>query len=375
MTEPGFRVDSIRHERPYRARSAFSGYHTFSDGHGAVLVAPPAAAGMREAAGRALPKETGGLLSGRTLRDSQGDYVLVSGFVRAGPGAGRSAAFEISPQETARLREEAYRCDPTGDVVGWWHSHPRPSGYSQTDLNTQAIFTQPDSVGLLVFAQGEPWLTAYMGPKARRLDYQAAMRAPGHAHPTGNGPATVRRPQPDQVVLGGHRTAGPQPVSWPSGGGRSVRRVVVITGCALLLILAVAAAVTLFGLSGQISSEQQQVSSQVSAGQRQLASQVSAARQQLASEIKRAGGPPPAPAYVSYACVPTVGSNGKYSGSITCTATPSVAGKIKWFLDSKHAGTGPTCVLPVPLGSQHTVQAVLETSSGPVPGPTQHLSF
>lgn len=366
MTEPGFRVESIRQAAPYRARSAFGGYHSFTDGNGAVLVEPLVARDMREAACRAYPKETGGLLSGRTLRDTFGDYVLVSGFVQAGPGAGRSAAFEISPGETALLREEAYRSDPTGDVVGWWHSHLRSSGYSQTDLNTQAIFTQPDSIGLLVAAQGEPWITAYMGPESRRLRHQGTMRAPGQAHPTGNGPATVS-PRPDQVVLSSPGPPRAKPVARSPGRSRFVLRLAVITGGALLLILAIVAAFTLFGLSAQIRSAQQQVSSQVSSAQ-----------QQLSGEIKHPASPPAAPASISYACVPALGSNGKYSGSVNCTATPSGStGTVKWYLDGKLKGTGPTCVLPVPLGSggQHTVQAVLQTPTGPVDGPPEHLSF
>src|SRR5260370_34933674 len=114
-----------------------------------VVVEPRTAQAVRAAAHRALPKETGGLLSGRTLRDGEGQYVLVSGFVQAGPSAGRSAAFEMSPQETERLKVESYLAYPTADMVGWWHSHTIPSSYSTTDLNTQTIFTQPETVGLL----------------------------------------------------------------------------------------------------------------------------------------------------------------------------------------------------------------------------------
>ena len=179
---------------PFRQRVAFNGYQTFGDGDNAVLVEPATARSLRAAASKALPLETGGLLSGRTLRDAGGHYVLVIGFVEARPGSGRTATFKISPQETERLRGESSRADPTADVVGWWHSHPYPSSYSATDLASQSMWTQPHSVGLLVFADGEHWARVYMGPGATSLGYPIAARSPGPARP----PGTTGSPGLDQ---------------------------------------------------------------------------------------------------------------------------------------------------------------------------------
>lgn len=380
MTDPGFRVDSIRQTDPFRARAAFGGYQVFHDGNRAVLVEPAAAAGLRDAAQKAHPKETGGLLSGRTLRDSDGQYVLVSGFVQAGPGAGRSAAFEISPQATARLREEAHRAYPTADVVGWWHSHLVPSSYSQTDLNTQAIFTQPDCVGLLVFARDEPWAVAYMGPESRRLGYPTGVRMPGPARPEENGQVAAD-PPPDQPVLSMPDPPTPKDGAWtsPSRSQGLVRLAVITEGVLILiLILAIVVAVTVIGLSSQFNSAQRQVSRQVSSGERQLASQVTTARQELAREINNAAAASPAPASVSYGCVPALSPNGQYRGSFTCKATTSVSsGVVRWYLDGRYAGTGSALIVQAPLspGTHHSVQPILQTSSGRYPAPVQQLSL
>jgi proteasome lid subunit RPN8/RPN11 len=376
MTEPGFRIESIRQAAPFRARAAFGGYQAFGDGNGAVLVEPATAQSLREAAENAFPKETGGLLSGRTLRDSDGPYVLVSGFVQAGPGAGRSAAFEISPQETALLREEAHRAHPTADVVGWWHSHLGPSSYSQTDFNTQAIFTQPDSVGLLVFARDKPWAAAYMGPEARKLGYPAAMRVPGPDRPAENGQVAVD-PPPDQPVLSIPGPPAPGNDPWPSPSrSQGLVRLLILMGAVLILILilAVVVAFTVLGLPSQISSLRQQVSGQVSAGERHLAGQVSSAQQQLSGELKTATTALPAPASVSYACVPALAPSGQFA----CTATPSVSsGEVRWYVDGKYKGSGGTFVVRMlpGNGAHHSVQAILVTSGGRYPAPVLQLSI
>ena len=100
-----------------------------SVGSKTVLVEPTTAKALRDAARKALPKETGGLLSGRLLRDSEGQYVLVSGFVQAGPSAGRSAAFEMSPQATRTCGKSRIAPIPPRT---WWGggTHTGPSSYS-----------------------------------------------------------------------------------------------------------------------------------------------------------------------------------------------------------------------------------------------------
>lgn len=170
MTAPGFEVEAVEHGVPFRDRAVFGGSHQFADpGATTVIVGPEIVGRLRSAAVREHPRETGGLLSGRVLRDSGGRYVIISGFVQAAAGTGRAGAFVMSAQATAALRAEAARRQPTADVIGWWHSHAQPSEYSGTDRSTQGVWIQPDCVGLLVFASGTPWAHAYLGPQARRL--------------------------------------------------------------------------------------------------------------------------------------------------------------------------------------------------------------
>lgn len=170
MTAPGFEVGAVGHGVPFRDRAVFAGYHQFADpGATTVIVAPEVAGRLRDAAVREHPQETGGLLSGRVLRDSGGPYVVISDFVRAAPGTGRAGTFVMPPQATAALRAQAARRQPTADVIGWWHSHARPSEYSDADRSTQEMWIPPDCVGLLVFASGTPWAHAYLGPQARQL--------------------------------------------------------------------------------------------------------------------------------------------------------------------------------------------------------------
>ena len=352
MTDPGFRVEGIRQAAPFRARAAFGGYQTFSDGNRTVLVEPATANLLRGAAEEAYPMETGGLLSGRILRDSDGQYVLVSGAVQAEPSAGRSAAFEISPQATALLREEAHRAYPTADVVGWWHSHRVPSSYSQTDLNTQTIFTQPESVGLLVFARGEPWAAAYMGPEAKKLGNPAALQAAESARPDENGQAATN-PRQDQPTRSIPDPPPPTDYIWLPQGPM---RLAVITACVLLLALLLAITVAVLGLPSQIGS----------------------AQRQLSGEIKDAVAALPAAASVSYSCIPALASNGQYSGFFNCKATTSVPwGEVKWYLDGKYEASGHAVAIPVQLnrGAHHQIQAILETSAGRYPAPAQPLSL
>jgi proteasome lid subunit RPN8/RPN11 len=179
MAPPGLEGE---HGVPFRDRAVFAGSHQFADpGATTIVVAPEIVSRLRSAAVRERPRETGGLLSGRVLRDSGGRYVIVSDFVQAAPGTGRPGMFVMSPQATAALRAEAVRRQPTADVVGWWHSHAQPSEYSDADRLTQEMWIAPDCVGLLVFASGTPWAHAYLGPQARRLTalaWPALSRAP-----------------------------------------------------------------------------------------------------------------------------------------------------------------------------------------------------
>jgi proteasome lid subunit RPN8/RPN11 len=378
MTDPGFRVESIRQTDPFRSRAAFDGFQSFDNGKNAVLVEPVTARSLRAAASRARPDETGGLLSGRTLRDAGGDYVLVSGFVEARPGSGKAVAFEISPQETDRLREESSRANPTADVVGWWHSHRRPSSYSPTDLNTQSVWKQPRSVGLLVFAEGDEWARAYMGPEASDLGYSTAARphrgalarqsvaehrlstpsAPGAARPDGNGQA-VADAQPDQSAWVIPDPPG-KPDWQPTPRQRGLLRLAAMIVFALVLILIVYLVATVHGLSGQISSGQHQLSGQLNT--RQLAAQIRSGQRQLAKQIKSAIVTPPAPPSVSWSCVP------QSLDVLSCTAAPSTAsGTILWKRNGAFLSkTGPSVTFTIPPGHPSSIQAVLKAPSGTI---------
>jgi hypothetical protein len=381
MTDPGFKVESIQHAAPFRVRASFGGYEAFGDRNGMVLVEPGTAQALRTAAHRALPQETGGLLSGRALRDGDGQYVLVSGFVQAGPSAGRSAAFEMSPQETERLKVESYLAYPTADMVGWWHSHSVPSSYSTTDLNTQTIFTKPESVGLLVFATGQPWATVYLGPKATKLGYLTRVRGPEPARPDDNGrpAAGARHGQGQPVPTSSNAVT--RKIWHPESRSPGQARLTAIMASVLVLILllAIVLVINLLGVSSRLGSNQQQLSGQINSGERQLSGQINSAQGQITQQIKEAITTPSPPPFVDFSCVPSVASDDTYSGFFNCTATPSVSsGEVKWYLNSHpYPGGNPVAIqVPFKRHARYQIQAVLVTPDGKsYPAPPQVFSF
>jgi hypothetical protein len=369
MTDPGFKVENITQTDPFRSRAAFCGYEVFGDQGDAVLVEPATAQGLRDAASGARPDETGGLVSGRMLRDGNGPYVLISGFVQAKPGSGRAVTFQISPQETDRLREESARSNPTADVVGWWHSHSRPGSYSHTDLNTQRMWMQPRSIGLLVFADGKPWARAYLGPDAKDLGYPTAPRArspkalpggtaanPGTVRPGEDGRATADAPAHPPLVI-------PNPPWAPAPRQQGLIRLAGIIALVLLLllILMIYIVTTVHGLSGQISSEQQHLSGQLSTAQHELTDQVGSGQRRISQQIGRVI-TPSVPPSISWSCSPVVRS----PGLLSCTATASGAsGTFMWKRDGQFISkTGPSVTFLVPAGRPADIQAVLKAASG-----------
>lgn len=139
-----------------------------------VLVLPKVAHGLRVAAARSAPKETFGLLGGRVFRDGEGSYVVVTSMVMAHSLDASAGHVRVPPVEIDRLRRRLEASAPTHDLIGWWHTHHRPSGYSGTDFSEQASWPDPEHVGLLVFMHadttaGEPWAYAYRGPGAELL--------------------------------------------------------------------------------------------------------------------------------------------------------------------------------------------------------------
>lgn len=391
MTEPGFRIEGRQRTAPFLARSTFPDFHSFGDVGCAVLVQPDAARAMREAAVRAQPRETGGLLSGRALRDDLGSYVVVSGFIEAPPTAGRPTRFEVTTGELGELRTLAARANAGADEVGWWHTHTMLSGYSQTDHNTQGMFERPDSIGLLVFAVGPHWARVYVGPDARDLGYPSVPRPSQAAElPAAAGP-------PQRPAAAGQAAPWGQ-APYPNGGdapaGPARRRLLNIPGpppvsrrpnpqaIVLIILLALLALMLIMifklagmsSLSGQLGSLQQQVSGQL----RQLASQDSSNYKQLSAQVASATSTPspsPSPvvtaASVSWACVR------QGPGALSCSAVSSpgtASWTVEWLVNGKKVGPGRSGV-PIGLAKAARVQAVLVSPKGDqYPGPTLTLS-
>src|SRR6202453_1646557 len=84
VVRPGAEEVSV----PFRPRSAYAGYRAFGDGDGAVLVEPKIVHKLRTAAENATAERrfTGGLLYGRGWADEQGAYLVIGGYLEAGPG-------------------------------------------------------------------------------------------------------------------------------------------------------------------------------------------------------------------------------------------------------------------------------------------------
>jgi hypothetical protein len=159
---------------PFRPRSAYVGHEVFGHGDGAVLVEPEVARDLRSAAEFASQERriAGGLLYGRALADDEGKYLVVDGFLEAGPGENRGDqiahdgrdSFTLSGADLRLLREDATRMYSAALEVGWWRTLAGPGEFGTADFGTQAQLVGPGGVGLLVFGSGLDWGTAYLGP-------------------------------------------------------------------------------------------------------------------------------------------------------------------------------------------------------------------
>jgi proteasome lid subunit RPN8/RPN11 len=355
MTDPAFTIKEIRRTDPFRSRNLFAHCLIFDDGDVAVFVGPQTAQKLSASASSARPNETGGLLSGRTFRDSAGAYVVVEGFVEAKDSAG-VGLFEMSPRENERLRGESAQEQPMSDVVGWWHSHQEPSEYSETDRATQRVWTQPTGVGLLVFARGTPWARAYAGPDAIDLGLPHAWDG-------------SRRPRPP--VSPSARQAD-EPRSMPSGR-RPTRAVspavVVLAAIGIIISLALLAAV--YATFARVSSEQRQLSRQIAAGQRDLGARVRADQQRVTGELTPLRAALTAGPSIGSSCVSDAAAPGTY---LCNAATSAPASSIVWKLDGKSAGSGKSVTIRVPSdGRSHTIQAFVKTPAGTYAGVAQSL--
>lgn len=170
----GFQPGQEESNPPYRLRSAYVGHEVFGHGDGAVLVEPEVARDLRSAAefARQERRVAGGLLYGRVWADDEGAYLVVDGFVEAGPGENRGDrvsrdgydSFTLSHADLRLLRQDAARMYTATVEVGWWRSLDGPGEFGPRDFQTQRELVGPGGVGLLVFGAGLEWGTAYLGP-------------------------------------------------------------------------------------------------------------------------------------------------------------------------------------------------------------------
>ena len=115
---------------------------------------------------------TGGLLYGRIYADELGAYLVVDGYLEAGPGENRhdrftpdgADEFALSQSDLRLQRDDAARMYAGLLEVGWWRSLPVLGEFNPRDLETQAELVAPGGVGLLVYGTGVHWGTAYLGP-------------------------------------------------------------------------------------------------------------------------------------------------------------------------------------------------------------------
>ena len=180
MTDGGAAFEPGRGEPPFRPRGAYVGHEVFGHGDGAVLVDPEVARDLRSAAESASQERriAGGLLYGRVLADDEGKYLVVDGFLEAGPGEnpgdgvsreGRDS-FTLPETDLRLLREDAARMYAAALGVGWWRTLAGPGGFGPGDFVTQRELVGPGGAGLLVFGAGLEWGTAYLGPDGRVPD-------------------------------------------------------------------------------------------------------------------------------------------------------------------------------------------------------------
>ena len=223
---------------PYRPRGSYAGYRAFGSGDGAVLVEPEIARELRSAAESATQERriTGGLLYGRGWADDQGAYLVIGGYLEAGPGensddriSGDGAdRFTLSEAGLRLLREDAARMYSASLEAGWWRTLPALGEFGPQDFVTQAELVGPDGVGLLVYGSGIHWGTAYLGPDGHAPDSAGTLVTVADPVP-GPGPGARFAPEPEVVDIAAGERLAPEPR--PAGAspaapppGRRVRR-------------------------------------------------------------------------------------------------------------------------------------------------------
>jgi len=164
---------------PFRPRSEYAGFKAFGSGAQAVLLPPDTIRTLRSAAELAAGEEriAGGLLYGRGYTDDQGDYLVIDGFLEAGPGesrdrppAGDPDEFTLPEADLELLRADAARMYPQARESGWWRTLPELGDFGPGDYLTQQELVEPGGAGLLVYGSGAHWGTAYLGPDGHPPD-------------------------------------------------------------------------------------------------------------------------------------------------------------------------------------------------------------
>lgn len=172
---------------PFRPRVAYVGYRAFGSPDGAVLVDPKIARELRSAAELATAERriAGGLLYGRGWTDDQGTYLVIEGYLEAGPGENSDDGirddgtddFTLAEADLRLLREDAARMYTAFAEAGWWRTRAALGDFGPQDFATQSWLVGPDGVGLLVYGSGAHWGTAYLGPDGHAPDSAGTLAA------------------------------------------------------------------------------------------------------------------------------------------------------------------------------------------------------
>jgi hypothetical protein len=204
MTDGGvFEAGQGEPSLPFRPRGAYIGHQVFGDGDSAVLIDPEVARDLRLAAESARQERriAAGLLYGRGWTDDEGDYLVVDGFLEAGPGENPhdregNPDFTLSEPDLRLLRQDAERMYSAAVEVGWWRSQVAGGGFDPADFRTQAELVPPGGVGLLVYEAGPAWGAAYLDPDGHAPSTAGRLAAvPEPAAEPPPGPA----PEPEPV--------------------------------------------------------------------------------------------------------------------------------------------------------------------------------
>jgi hypothetical protein len=207
--QPGAEEVSV----PFRPRSAYAGYRAFGDGDGAVLVEPKIVHKLRTAAENATAERrfTGGLLYGRGWADEQGAYLVIGGYLEAGPGEnsgdrissdGGEDNFTLSQADLRLLREDAVRMYSASLEVGWWRTLPDLGEFGPNDFETQAELVGPDGVGLLVYGSGPHWGTAYLGSDGHAPDTAGTLTVVVEPEVVTDPEPAIGSAEPERIDLG-----------------------------------------------------------------------------------------------------------------------------------------------------------------------------